>query len=211
VSKFLLTINLLIVSKFREQFLWAVSNFFADVSSKIIALADPILSQPDMEREMVSPLAGAYITLFTIYHVLPDLPDKHVNSHCARICHNFTCQDSTDKHVNSHLWFNLPVQVVDHESIRPCRVVPVGTVVRRTVHSIILVIAVHSNTVSYTCHINSPREMANNVRQGRTLQHDQLSNKSQRERPQPCVLTKTWRWFTVSGQSPFGSPIHHLI
>jgi hypothetical protein len=54
---------------FYEQFLWAVSNFFADVSSKIIALADPILSQPDMEREMVSPPAGAYITLFTIYHV----------------------------------------------------------------------------------------------------------------------------------------------
>jgi hypothetical protein len=54
--------------------LWAVSNFFADVSSKIIALADRILSQPDMEREMVSPPAGAYITLFTIYHVLPDLP-----------------------------------------------------------------------------------------------------------------------------------------
>jgi hypothetical protein len=51
-----------------------VSNFFADVSSKIIALADPILSQPDMEREMVSPPAGAYIPSFTIYHVLPDLP-----------------------------------------------------------------------------------------------------------------------------------------
>ena len=51
-----------------------MSNFFADVSSKIIALADPILSQPDMEREMVSPPAGAYITSFTIYHVLPDLP-----------------------------------------------------------------------------------------------------------------------------------------
>jgi hypothetical protein len=33
------------------------------------------LSQPDMEREMVSPPAGAYITSFTIYHVLPDLPD----------------------------------------------------------------------------------------------------------------------------------------
>ncbi len=51
-----------------------MSNLFADVSSKIIALADPILSQPDMEREMVSPPAGAYITLFTIDHVLPDLP-----------------------------------------------------------------------------------------------------------------------------------------
>jgi hypothetical protein len=51
-----------------------VSNFFADVSIKIIALADPILSQPDMEREMVSPPAGAYFTSFTIYHVLPDLP-----------------------------------------------------------------------------------------------------------------------------------------
>jgi hypothetical protein len=59
---------------FYEQFSWAVDNFFADVSSKIITLADPILSQPDMEREMVSPPAGAYITLFTIYHVLPDLP-----------------------------------------------------------------------------------------------------------------------------------------
>jgi hypothetical protein len=34
------------------------------------------LSQPDMEREMVSPPAGAYITLFTIYHVLPDLPEE---------------------------------------------------------------------------------------------------------------------------------------
>ncbi len=44
---------------FNEQFLWAVSNFFADVSSKIIALANPILNQPDMEREMVSPPAGA--------------------------------------------------------------------------------------------------------------------------------------------------------
>jgi hypothetical protein len=51
-----------------------VSNFFADVSSKIIALADPVLSQPDMEREMVSPPAGAYIPSFTICHVLPDLP-----------------------------------------------------------------------------------------------------------------------------------------
>jgi hypothetical protein len=51
-----------------------VSNFFADVSSKIIALADPVLSQPDIEREMVSPPAGAYIPSFTICHVLPDLP-----------------------------------------------------------------------------------------------------------------------------------------
>ena len=51
-------------------------QFFADVSSKIIALADPILSQPDMEREMVLPPAGAYITSFTIYHVLPDLPGR---------------------------------------------------------------------------------------------------------------------------------------
>jgi hypothetical protein len=51
-----------------------VSNFFEDVSSKIIALADPILSQPDMEGEMVSPLAGAYIPSFTLYHLLPDLP-----------------------------------------------------------------------------------------------------------------------------------------
>jgi hypothetical protein len=51
-----------------------VSNFFADVSSKIIALADPILSQPDMEGEMVLPPAGAYIPSFTLYHVLPDLP-----------------------------------------------------------------------------------------------------------------------------------------
>jgi hypothetical protein len=48
-------------------------HFFADISSKIIALADPILSQPDMEREMVSPPAGAYIPSFTIYHVLPNL------------------------------------------------------------------------------------------------------------------------------------------
>ncbi len=51
-----------------------MSNFFADVSSKIIALADPILSQQDMERDMVLPPAGANITSFTIYHVLPDLP-----------------------------------------------------------------------------------------------------------------------------------------
>jgi hypothetical protein len=52
----------------------AVSHFFADVSSKVLfALADPALSQPDMEREMVSPPAGAYIPSFTIYHVLPDL------------------------------------------------------------------------------------------------------------------------------------------
>jgi hypothetical protein len=51
-----------------------VSNFFADVSSNIIALADPILSQLDMEREMVLPPAGAYFPSFTIYHVLPDLP-----------------------------------------------------------------------------------------------------------------------------------------
>ncbi len=52
-----------------------MSSFFADVSSKIIVLADPILSQPDMEREMVSLPAGAYIPSFTIYHVLlPDLP-----------------------------------------------------------------------------------------------------------------------------------------
>jgi hypothetical protein len=29
-------------------------QFFADVSSKIIAPADPVLSQPDMKREMVS-------------------------------------------------------------------------------------------------------------------------------------------------------------
>jgi hypothetical protein len=49
-------------------------QFFADVSSKIIALADPILSQPDVEREMVLPPAGAYIPSFTIDHVLPDLP-----------------------------------------------------------------------------------------------------------------------------------------
>jgi hypothetical protein len=52
-----------------------VSNFFADVSSKIIALADPVLSQPAMEWEMVSPPAGAYIPSFTIYHLLPDLPE----------------------------------------------------------------------------------------------------------------------------------------
>jgi hypothetical protein len=49
-------------------------QFFADVSSKIITLADPVLSHPDMKLEMVSPPAGAYIPSFTIYHVLPDLP-----------------------------------------------------------------------------------------------------------------------------------------
>jgi hypothetical protein len=53
-------------------------QFFADVSSKIIALADPVLSQPDMEWEMVSPPAGACIPSFTIYHLLPDL--RPVNS-----------------------------------------------------------------------------------------------------------------------------------
>jgi hypothetical protein len=56
-----------------EQF-FSLSNFFADVSSKIIALTDPVLSQPDMEWEMISPPAGAYIPSFTIYHLLPDLP-----------------------------------------------------------------------------------------------------------------------------------------
>jgi hypothetical protein len=30
-----------------------------------------------MEREMVLPPAGAYITSFTIYHVLPDLPEAN--------------------------------------------------------------------------------------------------------------------------------------
>ncbi len=50
-------------------------QFFADVSRKIIALADPVLSQADMKREMVSPPAGAYIRSFTINHVLPDLPE----------------------------------------------------------------------------------------------------------------------------------------
>jgi hypothetical protein len=43
-------------------------QFFADVSRKIIALADPVLSQADMKGEMVSTRS------FTIYHVLPDLP-----------------------------------------------------------------------------------------------------------------------------------------
>jgi hypothetical protein len=51
-------------------------QFFADVSSKIIALANPVLSQPDIELKMVSPPAGAYIPSFTICHVLPDLPGK---------------------------------------------------------------------------------------------------------------------------------------
>jgi hypothetical protein len=67
---------------FYEQFSWAVSNFFEDASSKIIALADPILSQPDMEGEMVLPPAGAYIPSFTLDHVLPDLPG--VSSMCVR-------------------------------------------------------------------------------------------------------------------------------
>ncbi len=83
LSKFLLTINLLIVSNFfSEQFSWAVSNFFADLRSKIIALADQVLSQPDMEQEMVSTPAGAYIPSFTIYDVSPDLPvhSLHTNS-----------------------------------------------------------------------------------------------------------------------------------
>jgi hypothetical protein len=61
------------VSKFREQ-IFSLSNFFADVSSKIIALANPVLSHSDMEWEMVSPPAGAYIPSFTIYQLLPDLP-----------------------------------------------------------------------------------------------------------------------------------------
>jgi hypothetical protein len=51
-----------------------VSSFFADISSKIMALANPVLSQPDLKREIVSPPAGAYFPSFTIYHVLPDLP-----------------------------------------------------------------------------------------------------------------------------------------
>jgi hypothetical protein len=75
---------------FFEQFLWAVSNFFADVSSKIIALANPVLSQPDMEREMVSPPAGAYIPSFTIYDVLPDLPDAVKACSCHRSA-SFSC------------------------------------------------------------------------------------------------------------------------
>ena len=66
---------------FYEQFSWAVSIFFADVSSKTIALADPVLSQPDMEQEMVSPPAGAYVPSFTICHVLPDLPVKVLAQH----------------------------------------------------------------------------------------------------------------------------------
>ncbi len=70
---------------FYEQFSWALSNFFADVSSKIIALADPVLSQPDIEREMVSPPAGAYIPSFTICHVLPDLSAHSV---CTCTCSN---------------------------------------------------------------------------------------------------------------------------
>jgi hypothetical protein len=53
-------------------------DFFADVSSKIIALADPVLRQPDIEQEMDSPPAGACIPSFTIYDVLPDLPAKFV-------------------------------------------------------------------------------------------------------------------------------------
>ncbi len=63
-------------------------QFFADVSSKIIALADPVLSQPDMEWEMVSPPAGAYIPSFTIYHVLPDLPGgtAYFVSECRSDC-----------------------------------------------------------------------------------------------------------------------------
>ena len=40
-------------------------RFFADVSSKKIARHG---------AEMVSPLAGVNISIFTIYHVLPDLP-----------------------------------------------------------------------------------------------------------------------------------------
>ena len=57
-----------------------LSKFFADVSSKIIALADPVLSQPDMKREVVSPPAGVYIPSFTIYNVLPDLPEVHTGT-----------------------------------------------------------------------------------------------------------------------------------
>jgi hypothetical protein len=58
-----------------------MSNFFADISSKIIALADPVLSQPGMEREMVSPPAGVYLPSFTICHVLPDLPGQKYVEH----------------------------------------------------------------------------------------------------------------------------------
>ena len=76
---------------FYEQFSWAVSNFFEDASSKIIALADPILSQPDMEGEMVSHRTGASIPSVTIHYVLPDLPaiDKWTTTPLRRIgwCH----------------------------------------------------------------------------------------------------------------------------
>ena len=44
-------------------------QFFADVSSKIIALADPVLSQPDMEWEMVSPPAGVYSLIHDLQRI----------------------------------------------------------------------------------------------------------------------------------------------
>jgi hypothetical protein len=59
-----------------------VSNFFADVCSKIIALADPVLSQPDMEWEMVSPPAGVY----SLIHDLPPIagPSRFLSNFTAR-------------------------------------------------------------------------------------------------------------------------------
>jgi hypothetical protein len=50
-----------------EQFSWAVSNFFADVSSKIITLGDPVLSQPDMERKW-------FLLRPALYSLIHDLP-----------------------------------------------------------------------------------------------------------------------------------------
>ena len=66
--------NLLIVIKFCEQFSWALSNFFADVSSKIITLANPALSQPDMLKQKWFLLRRRVYSLFAIYHVWSDLP-----------------------------------------------------------------------------------------------------------------------------------------
>ena len=77
-------------------------QFFADVSRKIIALADPVLSQADMKREMVSPPAGAYIRSFTIYHVLPDLPGQWQEGPATHLCPVlFVCRSYEKKPENA--------------------------------------------------------------------------------------------------------------
>ena len=98
LSKCLLTMNLLIVIKFCEQFSWALSNFFADVSSKIITLADLVLSQLDMKRKwfLLRPARIFPHSRFTTHcrtfqvvvcsYVLRVLRMKYVRRNARRIC-----------------------------------------------------------------------------------------------------------------------------